>query len=69
MEENQSEMVYFRKSPIKSRSRPRMRNKIRMNPIIKYFIINKEEYATENECMKQVKAIGIWAFKSTDDFF
>lgn len=69
MEENQSQMVYFRKSHIKSRRRSRMSNKIRMDPIIKDFIINKEEYTAEIECGKQVNATRSWALKSANEFF
>ena len=69
MEEDRSQIVYFKKSHIRPRSQLRFINKIKMNPISKDFIINEEEYAPKNELGKQFKTTGSWAFQSADEFF
>ena len=69
IQEDQSQIIHFSISHIRPRNKPRLGNKIKMNPIIKDFIINEEEYAIENERGKRVKATGNWAFKLAYEFF
>lgn len=60
MEEDRSQIIHFRKYHGIPRSKMKLGNKIKMNPIIKDFIISQEEYALVNELGKQVKTIGSW---------
>ena len=50
---------------VKSRKMPRDNDQVRLNPIIKDLIMNREEDATKVKYEKQDS----WGFQSLDDFF
>lgn len=63
--ENQRQRFYVKKLFVKSRKMSRDNDQVRMNPIIKDIIINKEENTAEVKYGKQDS----WGFQSVDDFF
>ena len=62
---NQRQKFYVKKLFVKPKKMSRENDEVRMNPIIKDLIINKEEDATELKYEEQDS----WGFQSADDFF
>ena len=68
-EEDKSQFFLLRKPYSRVRNKPRQGSEIRMNPIIRDFIINERDNAPTSEFEKQEEASKSWGFQLVDEFF